>query len=196
MVAAPGPSLTAADAEAITRARAADAVRVVAVNDAFRLLPTADLLYACDARWWDTHAGVPAFAGERWTQDTNKGVEAGRRWGLNVVRSERTDRPLLDGDAIGQGFNSGFQAVNLAALMGADRIVLVGFDMGLAEDGTSHFFGDHPGKLNVLSPYAMFIAAFEAAAPCYAEAGVEVLNASRRTALKCFPLIPLERVLA
>lgn len=178
------------------KARAADAVRVVAVNDAHRLIPSADVLYACDARWWDAHEGAPAFAGDRWTQDANRGVEAGERWGLNVVRSERTDRPLLDGDTIGQGFNSGFQAVNLAALMGATRIVLVGFDMGLGPDGESHFFGDHPGKLNVLSPYAMFIGAFNAAAPCYAEAGVAVLNASRRSALTCFPTVSLERALA
>ena len=42
-----GPSLTAADA-AQCRGRA----RVIAINDAYRLVPWADLLYFCDYRWW------------------------------------------------------------------------------------------------------------------------------------------------
>ena len=37
--------------------------RVIAVNDAWRLAPWADILYACDGRWWRHHKGVPEFTG-------------------------------------------------------------------------------------------------------------------------------------
>lgn len=165
------------------------------MNDAFRLVPDADLLYACDARWWDHHGGVREFTGEKWTQDKAGGETCAARHGLNVVRSVNGAVPSFEPDHIAQGKNSGFQAVNLAALLGARRIVLVGFDMGLAEDGRRHFFGDHPGRMNQPSPYKSFIRAFDEAAPHYAARGVEVLNASRRSALACFPRVPLESIL-
>jgi hypothetical protein len=37
--------------------------RVIAVNDAYRLAPFADVLYACDEKWWKWHQGVPSFTG-------------------------------------------------------------------------------------------------------------------------------------
>src|SRR5512139_1237105 len=59
IVAASGPSLTPKVADACK------GFHVVAVNDAYRLFPDADVLYACDPKWWDVHKGVRKFAGER-----------------------------------------------------------------------------------------------------------------------------------
>jgi hypothetical protein len=165
------------------------------VNDAYRLIPEAEVLYACDARWWRAHDGVPGFRGERWTQDQAGGDTCAARYGLNLIPSRPGSIPSADPAYLTTGKNSGFQAVNLAALMGARRIVLLGFDMGLAPDGRRHFFGDHPGDLNRASPYRAFIRAFEEAAPIYAARGIEILNASRRSALACFPRVNLEDVL-
>lgn len=149
------------------------------------------MLYACDARWWVEHEGAPGYVGPgRWTQSENGGLELARKFGLNCVRSTRSELPSFDADRIGQGFNSGFQAVNLAVLMGATKIVLLGFDMGLAGK-RRHFFGDHPQTLNAESPFPMFIRAFDVSAPVYAANGIEIVNASRRSALKCFPIVPL-----
>ena len=44
-----GPSLTAVDALAAYRA----CPTVITVNDAYRLLPQAPVLYAADAQWWN-----------------------------------------------------------------------------------------------------------------------------------------------
>lgn len=110
------------------------------------------------------------------------------------MESRPGDVPTADPAFITQGMNSGFQAMDLAVLMGASRVILTGYDMGLA-GRVRHFFGDHPGLMNVNSPYHLFIRAFDAAAPHYAARGVEILNASRRSALTCFPMIPLEAVL-
>lgn len=172
-------------------------LRVIAVNDAHRLLPEADILYACDARWWDFHKGVQAFEGERWTQTAAGGSDCAKRWGLELVEGRPGNIPSLSGGAITHGGNSGFQAVNLAALQGARRIILLGFDMGCAPDGRRHFFGNHEdARLNVLPAFRLFVKAFTVAAPVYREAGVEILNASRRSALTCFPKISLEPALA
>lgn len=199
VVVASGPSLDKADASRLSRARLAKAdLRILAVNDAWRMVPCADALYACDAKWWEHHAASVAagFEGERWTQDQARGLEVAGRLGLNVVKSRRGGIPSDEPDVIAQGMNSGFQAVNLAALAGGDPIVLLGFDMGLGPGGLSHFFGDHPTqRLNVKSPFADFIRHFETSAPYYARRGVKILNASRRSALTCFPRIDLEEAL-
>lgn len=98
---------------------------------------------------------------------------------------------------IAQGFNSGYQAVNLAALAGAARIVLIGFDMAAAPDGRRHFFGDHPEeRMNAPHPFGLFLTAFARAAPVYAARGIEVVNASRATALDSFPRVGFEEFIA
>ena len=53
-----GPSLNA-DQVVLLRGRA----RVIAINDAWRVAPWADVLYGCDGRWWRKHGGVPGFGG-------------------------------------------------------------------------------------------------------------------------------------
>lgn len=198
VVVATGPSLTPEAATAVLRARAArpSDLRVLAVNDAYRVIPAADLLYACDAKWWRAHEGAPLFRGERWTQDKRGGLEAAREFGLHCVASQGGSLPSTDPAVITQGMNSGFQAIEIAALMGARRIILVGFDMGLGPSGVRHFFGDHPGELNQSSPYHLFLKAFNEAAPHWRDRGLEIINASARTALTCFPRSGLEEALA
>lgn len=86
---------------------------------------------------------------------------------------------------ISGGGNSGFQAVNLAYIMGARTIILLGFDMF----GT-HYFGRHPKCLNQHSPFKEFIKSFETITK-----DVEIINCSRQTALTCFPIMTIESVL-
>lgn len=168
--------------------------RVIAINDAWRLAPFADLLYAADGPWWLKYRGVPDFAGEKWTQDKGEGAaEAAQRFGLHVVRSEIGKSVSFDPAYIAQGYNSAFQAMNLAVHFGAVRIVFLGLDCQ-AEAGRTHWFGDHPPGLLKASPYPLFRAAFEAAAPQLREAGVEVINCSRATALTCFRRATIEEV--
>jgi hypothetical protein len=196
VILASGPSLAAEDA-----ARVGGKARVVAVSDAWRAAPSAELLYAADAPWWDHDDGAKhlGFAGEKWTQDqrskTDAQFKAAARWGLRLVHSAQRAGLSFDPALIHQGGNSGFQALNLAVLFGARRILLIGFDLQ-PTGGRSHFFGDHPGALNQQIPFGSFRAAFEAAAPQLAEAGIVVVNCSRATALTCFPRLPLEEALA
>jgi hypothetical protein len=203
LILASGPSLTPEDVERVRAARARSRnLKVVAVNDTYRLAPWADVLYAADAAWWAAHPDAAEFAGERWTQNIDAGLDGEARQAfnairpkLNVVVSKRSDLPSFDAGWVGQGSNSGFQAVNLAVLMGASSVILLGFDMSLGAAGEKHFFGDHPGRMNMNSPFPVFVRAFERSAPVYAQRGIVILNASRRSALKCFRQVKLDLIL-
>lgn len=178
-----GPSLTAEDVS-YCRGRAA----VVVVNDGYRLAPWADVLYAADEGWWEHHRGCPDFQGLKVTQDAG----AARRWRLQYIESRRAQGFSLNPAYIHRGDNSGFQALNLAVLAGCSPIVLLGFDMQKT-GGKRHWFGDHPGRLNQDSPYNLFAAAFNEAAQRHPE--LPIVNASRETALTCWPRVELCKVI-
>ncbi len=190
IVAATGPSLTPEVAEQCR------GQRVVAVNDAYRLLPFADVLYGGDREWWDVHEGCPDYQGEKWTAHDprhNDKTECSQRWGLRVIAGMDREGFSTDPARIHYGGNSGFQAINLALLFGARRICLVGFDMRTTP--RRHFFGDHPPELKNSAKYEYFIPAYNAAARIVPE-GLEILNCTPGSALRCFPSMDLEDALA
>ena len=102
----------------------------------------------------------------------------------------------MDPGLLHTGNNSGYQAIGLAVLLGAARILLLGYDMSRT-GGKSHHHGDHPSGLNnptgeQLQRYA---AAFETLPPDLDRLGIECINCSRETALTCFPRARIEDVL-
>ena len=178
-----GPSLTPADVDTVR-----GWAPVIAINDAYRVAPWADVLYACDDKWWAWHQGVATFAGAKYALDAKA-----TRWpGVQVLRNAGEKGLELDPTGLRTGRNSGYQAINLAVHVGAARIVLLGYDMSPAPDGRTHWFGDHPDKAP--SPYALMRTAFDTLVAPLAAAQVEVLNCSRRTALTAFPCAPLDTV--
>lgn len=191
VVAASGPSLTA-DVAASCRGET-----VLAVNDAYRLFPAAPVLYACDSKWWDVHEGCPGFVGEKWSShgsaEHNDKTECAVRYDLDLVQGHDREGFSLNHSCIHYGSNSGFQAINLAILFGARRIVLVGFDM--SSQGKSHFFGEHPEGLIRNSSYERFIPQFERAARRL-PADIKIINSTPGSALRCFPMMDLEDALS
>lgn len=193
---ATGPSLSADDCAAIQ-----GKAQVIAVNDAYKLAPRADIVYACDARWWFVHGEqvMAAATGERWIQHMADQVppdklhaDAAQKFGLRVVRGR--EGVGLGRDVIHFGSNSGYQAINLAYLRGATRIVLLGYDMQHT-GGAVHFFGDHPEQLHNGPDFNSIIPKFKALAADLAAEGVEVINCTRQTALPYFRRAALEDVL-
>lgn len=94
------------------------------------------------------------------------------------------------------GGNSGYQAVNLAVLAGAPRLLLLGYDMG-SRDGRKHWHEDHPPGLNNPreTTFQQWRDAFTTAVPDLERAGVEVINCTPGSALMCFPIARLEDVI-
>jgi hypothetical protein len=148
------------------------------------------VLYACDPPWWDRNieAARRVFRGELWTLENG----AVKKHGLNGAKGDA--KQGLGRDVVHLGGNSGYQAINLAFLWGARRIVLLGFDMQHT-GGKGHWHGDHPGKKGVKPPVRNWVPRFTRLAEDLAAEGVEVVNATRETALRCFPLVPLETAL-
>lgn len=185
---ATGPSLRREDVQAVR----AHGLPAVAINDAYRLAPWADVLYACDGAWWEAHDYVRGFAGQRWTQDrgtpTPWDYHAGLE-GLNIVDSVPGGEVSDDPARIFDGSNSGFQALQFVWLAGARRAILLGYDMHRTR-GRAHFFGEHPAGLKRGANYGHFGAIMDAAAPAFLQR-LEVWNASRETALQGFPRVGL-----
>jgi hypothetical protein len=180
-----GPSLTQADVD-YCRGKA----EVMAVNDAYRLAPWADWMYAADVSWWGMHhaAVKTGFAGECWTQSE----QAAEWYGLRHISSVDEPGLSLDPLVINQNGNSGAQAMNLAYHLGAQRIILLGFDLC----GT-HFHGSHPAPLNdpIALSFQVWQKGFHALAEGLAWQGIKVVNCSRHTKLTGFTRGALETTL-
>lgn len=184
-----GPSLTPDDVDRV-RGRA----RVIAINDSYRLAPWADVLYACDEKFWKWQYrwnadAIAAFAGRRYalTRDAAK-------WpGVQVLANTGETGLELKPSGLRTGRNSGYQAMNLAVHLGASRILLLGYDMARGVNGRTHWFGDHPDRCR--SPYGDFRRAYASLVAPLAAVGISVSNCSRRTKLACFPVMPLDDAL-
>lgn len=92
------------------------------------------------------------------------------------------------------GQNSGFQAVHLAAHLGAKTILLFGFDMH--ERQGKHFCGTPAPEIDTDSPYHDFLNYFQSSASQFKLRGHEIFNCTKGSALKCFPYVPEGEALA
>src|SRR5262245_37395337 len=84
IVAAPGPSLTQEVAE---RCRG---YTCLAIKEAYRLLPWAEVLYGGDPKFWLRTQGCQGYQGERWSSHGSDGNddkrEVAAKYGLRLVR--------------------------------------------------------------------------------------------------------------
>lgn len=142
-----------------------------------------------DRKWWNEYGDEIAPGPELWT--THR--EAAKTWELNYIRGEPGGGMSGRDGVLRMGGNSGFQAVQLALNFGADRIILLGYDMQ-ATHGRSHFFGDHKSLGNpVPSKMHTWHRAF-AEMPHMVRK--RIFNATRETALRCFVRRSLDDCLA
>jgi len=180
---ASGPSLTQAQ---VNRAHEISDL-VIAVNDAYRLVPqqgAGSVLYGADVKWWKYHWPhiQENWVGECHTQKLHWPEQDLETIGFNKVWDIEVSKPGLSTDptVIHGGGNSGYQALNIAALMAAPdaRIFLIGYDMGT--HGGMHFFGDHPNRW-AQGGYSRFVAAYR---------GIRddrIINCTPGSALDWFP---------
>jgi hypothetical protein len=187
---APGPSLTVADVEAV-RGRAV----VIAINDAVRLAPWAEVFYSSARVYWtprDAHARLlDGFAGLKVRVCVDQDRPGYNAEGWTCLRNTGTEGLEADPNGIRTYQNSGGAAINLAVHLGASRVVLLGYDMG-PSGGRHHFHETHAVRHS--SPYALFRQRIATMVAPLAGRGVEVVNCSRVTALSCFQRADLETV--
>lgn len=165
---ASGPSLNARDCELVSAA----GLPTIAVNSSWQLAPWCDHLYAGDLAWWDVNAdGIP-HGPKRWTCSP----QAARKYGLRYHQ------------AYGE-FNSGLRAIELAFMLGAERVLLLGYDCTVS-NGT-HWHGNHEGTKN---PTESLCRKWNQQHRRLAQRD-QVVNCSRETELSAYRLGYLEKEL-
>lgn len=184
IIVASGPSAKDVDLSA-ARGKA----KFIAINDSWRLAPWSDLLYACDGAWWRHNKGLPEFDGLRLTEDQRASDEF-RIPRVKVCRS--CDRFVAGPvGTVGDGGNSGFQALNLALQFGVTNILLVGYDMSLASG--EHWHGRHPSGLN--NPREHNVSRW-LGSKWPTPGGVEIVNCSQVSSLTAYPKKSFETALS
>jgi len=184
-----GPSLRSFDPRDIEGRLA------IVTNEAYAVFPEAHALVFVDFHWWQRRREevLATFKGRiigrgpydwQYRKDgvTNVGYKTGQEW---------SD----DGRVLG-GKNSGLAAMNAAALMGAHRMFLLGFDCQQV-GGRANYHRLHLAVEQKQNRYHdLFIPEFRKAALRIESLGRPmVINCTPGTALKCFPERSLEWVL-
>lgn len=171
---ASGPSLTANDCALAS----GSGYPVIAVNSSWRAVPDCQHIFAADFSWWEYYHDSLQTRAELWTQSKR----AHARFGVKLFR------PVESGP-----FNSGQLAIQLAAHICAERVILLGYDCTLANG--AHWHGRHPATMHNPVPREVTRWHTDFSSLAGALPGVEIINASRETALTCFTRLPLEAVL-
>lgn len=134
--------------------------------------------------WWHTYGQALPGEPELWT--TNR--EAARIYGLNYIRGEVGGGVSKEANSIMMGGNSGYQALGLALHFGAAVVILLGYDMQLT-GGRAHWHANHAEIGNPREDRMRdWRRRFEELSH---QTKVPIFNASRETALKCFPRVDL-----
>ncbi|RWC29839.1 MAG: hypothetical protein EOS70_23410 [Mesorhizobium sp.] len=164
--------------------------KVIAVKSAWKVYPSADVLFFADGRWWrekGLRPGTEDFSGLIVTTALEVGDP-------RVEKIKKTAPTRFSGNpaevALARSSTTG--AINLAIHFGAKKIVLLGVDAKPAADGTRH---NHklkwpwPLRPSCWKDQAM---EFEGVAPSAVAMGVEIVNANPDSAITTWPRLPFE----
>lgn len=198
VIVAGGPSLSDEQLRLVEQARNAERVHAIAVNNTCERAPWADVAYFGDYTAikhyrGGTKGGKQTALGNCCREWWTISKPAAERWKLQHAPSD--NRPGFGKDRVSMNSNSGAQAINLAMLFGAKRVLLLGFDMRDI-DGKAHWFGQHPQPLVQVQLYDEWIYRLTVAAPDAKARGVEIINCTPGSAMECFDKVPLEEAIA
>ena len=185
-----GPSLANVPQDAFDGTRG---IRTIAVNDSYLRFPRAEIVYFCDYRWYGWHekrAEFARFAGLK----VSMSPQLVNAPDVRTLKQGERHSVSIDPTTLHTGSNSGYQACNLAFLLGAARIVLLGFDMRMI-DGRHHWHGGHPTQAAGDVYEKVMIPHFRDLIDPFSLHGCVVVNATPGSALECFLATTLEEEL-
>lgn len=91
--------------------------------------------------------------------------------------------------------NSGAAAISLAVHLGVKKIVLLGFDMNLDSQGSSHWHSEYEVRNRKQSPFAKHLQGFPAIARDAKNMGVDIINANPNSAIHEFPKKSIKEII-
>ncbi len=166
-----------------------DNLFTIAINRAYEVVPTADIVYFTDEDYYKTHLDdMLKHSGRLLKGCVNKA-------GKYHKRIERVDIKAGKGlsnprTAIHHGRNSTFAALDLAIRWGIKTIYLLGVDMKW-DKNKSHWHSGHK-RIDGEAALKGFMTPYKEAAPMIKRQGVEVININNNTSLNVFPIIKYE----
>jgi len=163
-------------------------------------VPDLAVLYGCNEQFW-SHYWSPELErhpASKWT--TNRA--AAERYGLNWIAEKDAPGLSANRNVIHHGHGSGYSLVNLVYLLGAERIVLLGYDLKYAADydgraqaiGSTerHYFGEYPADLqhwpSVQVKAGVHVELVGKYREVAAQGLVEIVNCTPGSAIDCFPM--------
>ena len=197
-----GPSL--APAQIATARRRG--FSLAGVNNVWEIVPDLRVLYCCNTGWWDRYwcDALRDHPASKWTQSR----EAADKYGLNWTAERNAPGLSTNPSYIHHGHGSGYSLLNLVYLMGAARILLLGYDLRYASDycgkarrvGSSprHFFGEYPESLqhwpSVKVKDGVHVELLDLYRSVADQGLVEIVNCTPGSAIDCFPMVDIDAV--
>lgn len=187
-----GPSAGRLDLEQLRGAH------VFVINDCFRRLPWAPVVFTADGRYYAARIHEILAATE------GRVIAAVPAHFRSRVMAPRLRRRITFVDRIpGVGFsaergavffsdNSGFACLGHVAGVGYRRIALIGFDMTT----TGHWHGGYPWGPAKTEDYPKWARAFDTVAPLLAAHGADVVNVNPDSAIRSFRFATFDDVLS
>lgn len=179
-----GPSLDVQQVRACVRA----GWKLIACNRSWELIPewlrAGSWCHGCDLTFWAWYLFAREFPGIKTTLSPEVSAQG---WGVHLLRDAGPDGFCDDPSAVTTGWNSGFQAIHIAAHTGASRVILLGLDM---RPGSAHWHGPHPDGLPP-QDWAAQVPLFHTLVEPLEARGVDVLNATPGSAIDAFPMVDL-----
>ena len=162
--------------------------KCIGVNNSAFLGEWVDVCWFGDMKWWN------------WHRDRLR-----KYWGMVVTCNPKMKdwariKVLLRGKSQGietrpnyvaWNRNSGSSAINLAYHFGAKKIVLLGFDMRRI-DGKKNWHNEHKEREH--NPFARHMMSMPTIRKELQDLGVELINATKDSAITCLPYLSLEEV--
>ncbi|MFT4271132.1 MAG: hypothetical protein QM578_08975 [Pantoea sp.] len=120
---ASGPSLSPEDCLLLPE----HVVQTIAINSSWQIAPWGDVIFASDIEWWRKYHAK---------------IDCGSRLWISHIVTARQFMIRYFNSPLKGTFNSGQHVILLASAMGADRILLLGYDCSLKNG--EHWHGQDP----------------------------------------------------
>lgn len=179
---------------------------VVGCNDAFRLGSWVDWCVFGDKRWflWQRNNGLHTYEELAKWENREQVVccvpqlldHKASYWPwLKILRRDEARFGLsVEPDTVCWNRGTGGTALNVAFLLGASRIVLIGFDMKMV-DGKHNWHDLHQKRERSQIYQASMMPFLKPMSDAMKVTGLQIVNATPGSSMNLFPIMPLEVVL-